>query len=149
MRLLDPLARRGRLRVRLPAVGQDVAELVAELIGERRPVPFADVDDDPGHGAAVGMQPDRGRPGGVLVDAQPRRLAIGEETHAVETRVPHVLDNLVGGARQHATRIAGELDGRGQQRRGFDGRGELRHGRQISAARPRGAYAASAEDCGY
>src|SRR5258705_5907129 len=52
-RLLEPLARARRLRVRLPAIGQDVAELMAELIGELRPGPLADVDDDPGHAAAV------------------------------------------------------------------------------------------------
>src|SRR6476659_523898 len=52
-RLLEPLARARRLRVRLPAIGQDVAELMAELIGELRPGPLADVDDDPGPAAAV------------------------------------------------------------------------------------------------
>jgi hypothetical protein len=37
-----------------------MAELVAELIGELAPVPRADIDDDPGKGSAIEMQPDVG-----------------------------------------------------------------------------------------
>ena len=36
-RLLEPLARRRRLGVRLPTIGHDMAQLMAELIGELRP----------------------------------------------------------------------------------------------------------------
>jgi hypothetical protein len=54
-RFLEPLARGCRLRVRLPAIGEDVAELMAKLIGELRPRLLADVDDNPGHATAVGV----------------------------------------------------------------------------------------------
>ncbi len=37
----------------------------------------------------------------MLVDAQPRRLAVGDQVDAVETGVPHALDNLIGCAREH------------------------------------------------
>src|SRR5258705_9024015 len=87
-RFLEPLARAGRRRVRLPAIGQDMAKLVAELIGELRPGPLADVDDDPGHAAAVGVQPDGRWPGCMLVDAETRRLAVGEQADAIEACVP-------------------------------------------------------------
>ena len=60
------------------------------------------------------MQPDRRGAEGVLVDAQPCRLAVGEQADAVETRMPHALDNLIGRARQHVIPIAGKFDGRGK-----------------------------------
>ncbi len=42
--------------------------------------------------------------------------------------MPHAFDNLIGRAGDHVTPIAGELDGRGKQRRSeLDGRGKLRH----------------------
>ena len=61
----------------------------------------------------------------MFVDAQPRRLAVGEQADAVEACVPHAFDNLIGRARQHMPPVAGELDGRGKKRRGlFDGWGK-------------------------
>jgi hypothetical protein len=69
--LLEPLARRLRLGKRLPAIGHDMAKLVPELIGELRPVLRTDVDNDPGHAAAIRMQPNGGRTGGVLVEGMP------------------------------------------------------------------------------
>jgi hypothetical protein len=82
--------------VRLPAIGHHVAELVAELIGEFRLVAFADIDHDPGHATAVGVQPDLRELGCVFVDAKPRRLAVGNKADAVEACVPHAFDDLVG-----------------------------------------------------
>ena len=118
-----------------------MAELVAELIGELRPGPLADVDDDPGHAAAVGVQPDGRRPGCMLVDAQARRLAVGEKADAIEACVPHAFDNLIGRAGHHVAPIAGELDGRGEQRRGLlDRWGKLCHDCHRSSHRPNGAH---------
>lgn len=53
----------------------------------------------------------------MLVDAQPCWLAIGEQADGIETGVAHAFDNLIGRARQHVAPIAGEFDGRGEQRR--------------------------------
>ena len=78
--------------MRLPAIGHHVAE----LIGEFRLVALADIDNDPGHTTAVGMQPDLSELGCVFVDAKPRRLAVGNKADAVEACVPHALDDLVG-----------------------------------------------------
>jgi hypothetical protein len=58
-----------------------------------------------------------GGPGCVLIDAQTRWLAVGEKANAVEACVPHAFDNLVRRAGDHVTPIAGELHGRGKQRR--------------------------------
>ena len=139
-RFFDPLAGSHRLGVRLPAIGQDVAELMAELIGKFTPVPLADVDDDPGHAAAVGMQPDRRGIRNMLIDAQPRRLPVGEKADVVETRVPHALDHAIGRTREH-----GELDRRGEERRSLlDRRGKLRHDCHRSAAGPRDTRATRA-----
>jgi hypothetical protein len=52
----------------------------------------------------------------MLVDPQPRRLAVGNQTHAIKACMPHQLDNLIRGERQHVPPIAGKLDRRGQQR---------------------------------
>jgi hypothetical protein len=120
---------------------------MTELIGELRPVALADVDDDPSHAAAVGMQPDGRGPGRVLIDAQPRRLAVGKEAHAVEAGVAHAPDHLVRRARQHMPPIAGEFDRRREQRRRrFDRRRELRHGCE-SALHARCSGRGGAEDC--
>ena len=70
--------------MRLPTIGHDVAELMAELIGELRPGLFAYVDDNPRHAAAVGMQPNGRWSGCVLVDTEPRRLAVGDKTNSVK-----------------------------------------------------------------
>ena len=50
----------------------------------------------------------------MLIDAQPRRLAVGKKADAVEAGVPHAFDNLIGCARQHVTPIAGEFNRRGK-----------------------------------
>ncbi len=75
----------------------------------------------------------------MLVDAQARRLAVGEQADAVETGVPHALDNLIGRARQHVTPIAGKFDGGGKQRRSLlDWWGKLGHDCHRPALRSRG-----------
>ena len=87
----------------------------------------------------------------MLVDAQPRRLAVGDQADAVETGVPHVLDDLIGRARQHVTPIAGEFDGRGEERRSLlDRWGKLRHDcqRSVGACRARPASAQGCACCG-
>ncbi len=81
----------------------------------------------------------------MLVDAQPRRLAVGEQADTVETCVPHALNNLVSRSGQHVAPIAGEFNGRGKQRRSLlDRWGKLRHDGHRSAAGPCDASAASA-----
>jgi hypothetical protein len=42
------------------------------------------------------VQPDRRLPGGVLIDAKSRWLAVGNETDAIEAGEPHALDDLIG-----------------------------------------------------
>jgi hypothetical protein len=65
----------------------------------------------------------------VLVDAETRRLAVGDQTNAVEACVPHALDDLIGRAREHVTPIAGEFDGRREERwSGLDRGRKWRHG---------------------
>jgi hypothetical protein len=63
--------RQFRLRLRLPAVAQHMAELVAELIGELGPIARADIDDDPGGVRIFVMKPD------VRWPANSRRLTWG------------------------------------------------------------------------
>ena len=60
----------------------------------------------------------------MLVDAQTRWLPVGEKAHAIEARVPHAFDHMVGRAWEHVTPIAGELDRGGKQRRSRLDRGE-------------------------
>jgi hypothetical protein len=60
----------------LPAISQDVAQLMAKLIGKLRPGTLADVNDNPGHAAAIGVQPDGRRPGCVLVDASMKSFVV-------------------------------------------------------------------------
>ncbi|WP_183459577.1 hypothetical protein [Mesorhizobium huakuii] len=106
-----------------------MAELVAELVGELRPIPLADVHDDPGHAAAVRMQPDGRRARSVFVDTQPRRLAVGDEADAIEAGMSHSLDDLISRALKHAAPVAGKLDGRGEEGWRLAGRGRFgRHG---------------------
>jgi hypothetical protein len=93
-----------------------MTQLVAELVCQFRPVALANIDDDPGHRAAVGMEPDERRAGYMLVNSQARGLSIGDEPHAVEARVPHALNHLRCRVRQHTPPVAGELDRRGKKR---------------------------------
>jgi hypothetical protein len=109
--LLEPLALAPWLRVRLPAISQNVTELVAELIGEFGPIPVANIDYNPGHAATIGMQPDGRRSRSMLVDTQPRWLAVGEKTDAIETCMPHALDDNVPIVGDHMTPITRELYG--------------------------------------
>jgi len=69
-RLLEPLARRRGLGERAPAVAQDMAELVPELVGELAPVERADIDDDPRRLWRILMEPDRRRARGMFVDTE-------------------------------------------------------------------------------
>ena len=59
---LEPLRRGTRLRGRFPAIAQDVAKFMAELIGELAPVVRADVDDDPRCAGVVVVHQMAGRP---------------------------------------------------------------------------------------
>src|SRR5437868_3493297 len=56
---LEPLARIAWVAVGAPAVSKNMAKLVAELVGELRPVAFAYVHDDPGERAPVLVEPYR------------------------------------------------------------------------------------------
>ena len=68
------------------------------------------VDDNPRHAAPIEVQPDGGRPWFVLVDAQTRRLPVGDKTDAVEAGMPHALDYQIGRTGEHVTPIASQLD---------------------------------------
>jgi hypothetical protein len=50
----------------------------------------------------------------VLVDPQPRWLAVGQQTNAIEAGVTHA-DHVISRAGDHAFPVAGELERRGQQ----------------------------------
>lgn len=64
----------------------------------------------------------------MLVDAQPRWLAVGEKAHAIEACVPHVFDNLIGCARQHVAPVTAKFYRRGEKRWSLlDRWGELCH----------------------
>lgn len=51
----------------------------------------------------------------MLVDAKSRRLAVGKKTDSVKTGVTRSLDDLLRGARKHASPIAGEFDWGGEE----------------------------------
>ncbi|WP_246677815.1 hypothetical protein [Mesorhizobium sp. B2-4-18] len=51
----------------------------------------------------------------MLVDAKPRRLAIGDQADAIQAGVPHALDDLIRRARKHVAPIAGEFDWGGEE----------------------------------
>ena len=76
----------------------------------------------------------------MLIDAQPRRLAVRDEADPIEARVPHAFDDLIGRARQHMTPVAGELDGRGKQRRSLLDRGRKLHHGSIAPFRVPAAF---------
>ena len=99
--------------VRLPAIGQDVAKFVTKLIGELRPGLLTDVDDDPRHSAAIGVQPHGRRPRPVLINAQSRGLAVGDQAHPIKAGVSHALNNLIGRPWKHVAPITRKFDGRG------------------------------------
>jgi hypothetical protein len=80
----------------------------------------------------------------MFVDAQSRGLAIGKKANAVETCVPHALDNLTGIVGDHAPPIASKFDGRRKQCRGLLERWGKNCDWQKSASGNRSAWAASA-----
>src|SRR5262249_53898715 len=81
-RFLEPLAWIAWLAVGIPAVGQDVAKLVAELVGELGPVSGPHVDDNGGALAAVVAEPDRWIARAMIFDPKPAWLPIGQESRS-------------------------------------------------------------------
>ncbi|CDX36455.1 hypothetical protein MPLSOD_270097 [Mesorhizobium sp. SOD10] len=57
----------------------------------------------------------------MLVDAKPRRLAVGKKTDSVKAGVTRALNDLLRGARKHTPPIAGELDWGGEEGGGGGG----------------------------
>src|SRR5215472_599488 len=94
-----------------------MAELVAELIREPAPVARADIDDDPGKGRAIEMQPDVRQLPGVVVDADSLGLAVRHQAYAGEARVPHAGDDHARGLRPRAAPIATDFNRRGSENR--------------------------------
>src|SRR5215471_10223946 len=94
-----------------------MAELVTELIREPAPVARADIDDDPGKGRAIEMQPDVRQLPGVVVDADSLGLAVRHQANAGEARVPHAGDDHARGLRPRAAPVASDFNRRGSKGR--------------------------------
>jgi hypothetical protein len=47
----------------------------------------------------------------MLIDPKPRRLAIGEQAHAIQACITHALDDLFCRAWKHVAPVACEFDG--------------------------------------
>ena len=92
-RFLQPLARQFRLRLRLPAVAQHMAELVAELIRELTPIERADIDDDPSRVWFLVVKPNVRWTGRVVVDPQLRRLPVGQQSYSRQAGLAHKRDH--------------------------------------------------------
>lgn len=52
----------------------------------------------------------------MFIDAQSRRLPVGDKPRAIKARVSHAHDDLIGRAGQHVPPIARKLDWSGEKR---------------------------------
>ena len=88
-----------------------MAEFVTELVGKFRPVPLADIDNDPRDAAAVEMEPNGRWPGCVLIHPQPRRLVQAmpppERSDRTSTRRRGLSTAPDGGSRSYRSGRAG------------------------------------------
>src|SRR5262245_50231426 len=86
---LQPLTRIAWFTVSVPAIGQDMAKLVAKLIGELGPISWAHIDDNGGGRAAVVVEPNRRITRTVIFNPEPARLPIGKEPHSGKAYLAH------------------------------------------------------------